>query len=229
MCGQITIPKSKCIEQMFEIQTLLILIPLLPLTSAIVTALLGPRVLRGSSHWPTIAAIVGSFVCSVLLATQVRSGASAEADGSIGFERHFTLWEWANVTDALESVVAPAPTGEEGVPQNGQFVATGGPKDFSIGITLRADALTSIMLVMVTFVASLVAIYASGYMHGDGGYWRFFSYVSLFVFSMTMLVSVSNFILLYVFWRPSVFAVIYLSDFGTKRNRRRRLARRRSW
>ena len=37
-------------------------------------------------------------------------------------------------------------------------------------------------------------------MHGDRGYWRFFAYVSLFVFSMTMLVSVSNFLLLYVFW-----------------------------
>ena len=43
-------------------------------------------------------------------------------------------------------------------------------------------------------------IYASGYMHGDPGYWRFFAYVALFVFSMTMLVSVSNFVLLYVFW-----------------------------
>ncbi len=45
-----------------------------------------------------------------------------------------------------------------------------------------------------------MAIYASGYMHGDRGYWRFFSYIGLFVFSMTMLVSVSNFVLLYVFW-----------------------------
>jgi NADH-quinone oxidoreductase subunit L len=45
-----------------------------------------------------------------------------------------------------------------------------------------------------------VAIYSVGYMRGDAGYWRFFAYVSLFVFSMTMLVSVSNFALLYVFW-----------------------------
>ncbi len=56
------------------------------------------------------------------------------------------------------------------------------------------------MLAMVTFVSSLVAIYSAGYMHGDRGYWRFFTYVALFVFSMTMLVSVSNFVLLYVFW-----------------------------
>ena len=53
---------------------------------------------------------------------------------------------------------------------------------------------------MVTFISTLVAIYASGYMHGDPGYWRFFAYIALFVFSMTMLVSVSNFVLLYVFW-----------------------------
>src|SRR5207253_8597018 len=45
-----------------------------------------------------------------------------------------------------------------------------------------------------------VALYASGYMAGDRGYWRFFAYIGLFVFSMTMLVSVSNFVLLFVFW-----------------------------
>jgi NADH-quinone oxidoreductase subunit L len=62
---------------------------------------------------------------------------------------------------------------------------------------------------MVTFVSSLVVWYAWGYMHGDPGYWRFFTYVSLFVFSMTMLVSVSNFVLLYVFWE-AVGACSYL-------------------
>ena len=72
--------------------------------------------------------------------------------------------------------------------------------DYVIDVTLRADPLTAIMLCMVTFVSSLVAIYAAGYMHDDRGYWRFFTYVSLFVFSMTMLVSASNFVMLYVFW-----------------------------
>ena len=56
------------------------------------------------------------------------------------------------------------------------------------------------MLAMVTFISTLVAIYSIGYMHGDPGYWRFFTYVGLFVFSMTMLVSANNFLLLYVFW-----------------------------
>src|SRR4029077_5945478 len=75
-----------------------------------------------------------------------------------------------------------------------------GWRNFRIYVALRADAPTAMSLGMVTFVSSLVAVYASGYMHGDRGYWRFFAYIGLFVFSMTMLVSVSNFVLLFVFW-----------------------------
>ncbi|HLN30357.1 MAG TPA: NADH-quinone oxidoreductase subunit L [Gemmataceae bacterium] len=69
-----------------------------------------------------------------------------------------------------------------------------------VGFTLRADALTAFMLVTVTFISSLIAIYASGYMHGDPGYARFFAEVSLFIFFMTGLVMADNFLLLYTFW-----------------------------
>ena len=72
--------------------------------------------------------------------------------------------------------------------------------DLTVPVALAADTLTVTMLVMVTCVATLVSIFAIGYMHGDPGYPRFFAEVSLFVFSMTMLVLSSNFILLYVFW-----------------------------
>ena len=66
--------------------------------------------------------------------------------------------------------------------------------------SLRADGLTAIMLVMVTFIGSLIAIYSAGYMHGDPGYPRFFAAVSLFLFFMTGLVLANNFILLYACW-----------------------------
>ncbi len=56
------------------------------------------------------------------------------------------------------------------------------------------------MLAVVTFVSLLVTVYSIGYMRSDPGYARFFTYIALFVFSMTMLVSVSNFLLLYIFW-----------------------------
>ena len=56
------------------------------------------------------------------------------------------------------------------------------------------------MLVMVTFIGTLIAIYSIGYMHGDPGYPRFFAEVALFVFSMTLLVLADNFVLLYAGW-----------------------------
>src|SRR5437899_4658347 len=56
------------------------------------------------------------------------------------------------------------------------------------------------MLVTVTFISSLIAIYSVGYMHRDPGYARFFAEISLFIFSMTGLVLADNFLLLYAFW-----------------------------
>ncbi|MFG0329620.1 MAG: NADH-quinone oxidoreductase subunit L [Phycisphaerales bacterium] len=62
------------------------------------------------------------------------------------------------------------------------------------------DPLTSIMLLVVTGVGTLVAIYASEYMYGDRGYARFFAFVSLFLVAMTLLVLADNLVLLYLGW-----------------------------
>jgi NADH-quinone oxidoreductase subunit L len=78
-----------------------------------------------------------------------------------------------------------------------EWINVGG---MDVAVSLRADAMTSIMLAMVTFVSMLVAVFAAGYMHGDPGYPRFFAAVSLFVFSMCMLVLAGNYLLLFVFW-----------------------------
>jgi NADH-quinone oxidoreductase subunit L len=69
-----------------------------------------------------------------------------------------------------------------------------------VNVSFQADGLTAIMLVTVTFIGSLIAIYSAGYMHHDPGYPRFFAEVSLFLFAMTGLVLASSFLLLYVFW-----------------------------
>jgi NADH-quinone oxidoreductase subunit L len=71
---------------------------------------------------------------------------------------------------------------------------------FQVSIGFHIDALTAVMLLLVTTVSSLVHVYTIGYMHGDRGYARFFAYVSLFTFSMLMLVMSDNFLMLYVFW-----------------------------
>ncbi len=78
-----------------------------------------------------------------------------------------------------------------------QWIDVGG---LNIRVDIQADAMTAIMLAMVTTVSLLVAVFSVGYMHHDPGYARFFAFVSLFVFSMCMLVLAGSFLLLFVFW-----------------------------
>jgi NADH-quinone oxidoreductase subunit L len=72
--------------------------------------------------------------------------------------------------------------------------------DFATAVSAHVDQLTAVMLLVVTGVGFLIHVYSAGYMHDDPGYARFFAYLNLFVFSMTMLVLAGNFLLLYVFW-----------------------------
>ena len=77
------------------------------------------------------------------------------------------------------------------------WIAVGGV-DITFGIML--DQLTAIMLVVVSGVSFLVQVYGVGYMHGDGGYTRYFSYMALFTASMLGLVTARGIIQLFVFW-----------------------------
>ncbi|HVP18813.1 MAG TPA: NADH-quinone oxidoreductase subunit L [Spirochaetia bacterium] len=69
-----------------------------------------------------------------------------------------------------------------------------------ISMGILVDPLSSLMLVIITAVSLLVQVYSLGYMKGDLGFGRFFSYLSLFSFSMLTLVLADNFILLYMGW-----------------------------
>ena len=71
------------------------------------------------------------------------------------------------------------------------------------------DRLTALMMVVVTFISLMVHVYTIGYMHDDTGYQRFFSYISLFTFSMLMLVMSNNFLQLFFGWE-AVGLVSYL-------------------
>jgi NADH-quinone oxidoreductase subunit L len=71
---------------------------------------------------------------------------------------------------------------------------------FKTAVSVQVDQLSAVMLLVVTGVSFLIHLYSIGYMHGDAGYARFFTYLNLFVFSMVMLVLAGNFLLLYVFW-----------------------------
>ncbi|WP_323004110.1 NADH-quinone oxidoreductase subunit L [Denitromonas sp.] len=85
--------------------------------------------------------------------------------------------------------------------------ATSGNLSFEVGFLI--DELTVMMMLVVTFVSLMVHLYTIGYMHEDPGYQRFFSYISLFTFSMLMLVMSNNFLQLFFGWE-AVGLVSYL-------------------
>jgi NADH-quinone oxidoreductase subunit L len=72
--------------------------------------------------------------------------------------------------------------------------------NFRAGFDLQMDQLTVVMMLVVTGVGWLIHIYATGYMAHEGGYYRFFSYLNLFMFFMLILVLAANYVLLFVGW-----------------------------
>ena len=82
-----------------------------------------------------------------------------------------------------------------------------GKVQFQVGFLV--DRLTALMITVVSFVSLMVHIYTIGYMADDPGYKRFFSYISLFTFSMLMLVMANNFLQLFFGWE-AVGMVSYL-------------------
>ena len=72
--------------------------------------------------------------------------------------------------------------------------------NFRAGFDLQIDQLTVVMLMVVTGVGFLIHIYSTGYMAHEGGYYRFFSYLNLFMFFMLILVMAANYALLFVGW-----------------------------
>ena len=85
--------------------------------------------------------------------------------------------------------------------------ATSDGINFEVGFLI--DTLTVMMMLVVTFVSLMVHLYTIGYMAEDPGYQRFFSYISLFTFSMLMLVMSNNFLQLFFGWE-AVGLVSYL-------------------
>ncbi len=89
--------------------------------------------------------------------------------------------------------------------------------DFKVNWALRVDSLTAIMLVLVTWVSSLVHIYSIGYMSHDPHPQRFMSYLSLFTFFMLMLVTSDNFLQLYLGWEGVGLCSYLLIGFWYKK------------
>jgi NADH-quinone oxidoreductase subunit L len=89
--------------------------------------------------------------------------------------------------------------------------------DFRIEISFLVDALTAMLLLVVSTIGFLVHVYSIGYMDGDRGFWRFFAYLNLFMFSMLLLILGDNFLMLYVGWEAVGLCSYALIGFWYKK------------
>jgi NADH-quinone oxidoreductase subunit L len=92
-----------------------------------------------------------------------------------------------------------------------------GAGDFHIEIAFLVDSLTAMLLLVVSSVGLLVHVYSIGYMNGDRGFWRFFAYLNLFMFSMLLLILGDNFLMLYVGWEAVGLCSYLLIGFWYKK------------
>ena len=99
---------------------------------------------------------------------------------------------------------------------------------FTVEYGFQLDQLSMLMMLIVTGVGFLIHVYSVGYMAHEGGYYRFFSYLNLFMFFMLMLVLANNYLLMFVGWEGVGLASYLLIGFYFLRDSLRPPARRRS-
>ncbi|HJQ68596.1 MAG TPA: NADH-quinone oxidoreductase subunit L [Blastocatellia bacterium] len=169
------------------------LIPILPLAGFLVNFLLGRR-LRLSER---AVSIIG---CGVILVSLLLTlGAFYDYHWNFNpdnetkpyISNHFT---WLPGGKAHQTLKPAAEAGE----QSHQTAST--LFDFNINWSYQIDQLSLVMMFVVTFVGFWIHVFATGYMHGDKGFYRFFSYLNLFMFMMLLLVMGSNFMIMFIGW-----------------------------
>ena len=132
--------------------------------------------------------------------------------GFFGRQIGRTLSHWVTITGVFVSMIASFTVLQDvlaGTRFNGDLYTWAQIGSVKMAIGFLIDPLSATMMCVVTFVSLMVHIYTIGYMKDDDGYQRFFAYISLFTFSMMMLVMSNNFLQLFFGWE-AVGLVSYL-------------------
>jgi NADH-quinone oxidoreductase subunit L len=155
--------------------SLIAVILLMPLLGAFVNGVFGRRLGKDAVRLMALAAIGISFAAAVV----TFAGLNHIVDASKGAEKPaklaWTAWQWMQVS------------------------GFGGAR-IAVDLRFSVDALSGVMMLVVTGVGFLIHVYATEYMAEDQGYWRFFCYLNLFVFSMLVLILGDNMAVLFIGW-----------------------------
>jgi NADH-quinone oxidoreductase subunit L len=146
----------------------------LPLIGAFVCGLFGKRLGEPAVRLMALASVGGSFLASI--ATFGALHAYVDAENHAHVKLAWTAWRWMHTNGGYD----------------------GGP--LTIDMRFSVDALSGVMMLIITGVGFLIHLYATSYMAKDPGYARFFAYLNLFVFAMLVLVLADNLPVLFVGW-----------------------------
>ena len=158
---------------MLDPSLLLVLVPILPLAGAVLSALFGSvHELRRWAHLPAVLGAGLSCACALGVVAELARGG-----GTVYF-----------------------PAGTEGYEAIRWFGAEHRSTRLVVEFGLMADQMAGVMLLAITFVGFWIVVFSIGYMHGSPGFPRYFAVVSLFLASMTLLVLADNLLLMYAGW-----------------------------
>jgi NADH-quinone oxidoreductase subunit L len=173
------------------------LIPALPLAGFLILTLFGARLGRRAAATIGVGSVAASAVLALIVAVQFLAAyfGSEGAGGGVATPFVQPLWPWMSV---------------------GTFEAS---------ISLRIDALSLVMMVVVTFIGALIHLYSIEYMADDPGFSRFLAYLNLFVAMMLLLVLGDNLLVLYFGWEGVGLASYLLIGFWSENPENGRCAR----
>ena len=152
---------------------------LLPLLGAFVNGVFGRRLGKKAVKLMALTALGLSFAAAIAVFAGLNHVVDAAKHGHEGGEHHaklaWTAWQWMSISGPNASRIA-------------------------IDLKFSVDALSGVMMLVITGVGFLIHVYASEYMAEDPGFWRFFCYLNLFVFAMLVLVLGDSLPVLFVGW-----------------------------
>jgi NADH-quinone oxidoreductase subunit L len=158
------------------------LIPLLPAFGAAVMFFFGRKLQKTTVNAVCVGTIVLAFLMACGAVWQYSAWSSTPEHFHQPFEK--TLYTWLGSDTGHLTYKTQS----------------GAPAEFRADAGFLLDPLSSIWLLFVTGVGMLIHIYSTGYMAHEGGYYRFFGYLNLFMFSMLTLILANNYVLLFVGW-----------------------------
>ncbi len=148
------------------------LIPLLPAAGALVQLLLGRKLSNRAVSWVSVGLPGLSLVWAL--------GCFAQLLGQPGHTFSKIVYSW--------------------LPAGAFRLADGTLAQFNVNVGFQLDPLSAVMMLVVTGVGFIIHVYSIGYMAHEGGYYRFFGYMNLFMFSMLVLVLADNYLMMFVGW-----------------------------